>query len=469
MTISSKSSAEFASELEDNIISRNSDYDTKIGPIPDLVINPLANVLELQNERIKSVQSLLSLVNDGSFTDTDLDEFVYNETMKRLSGAKSTVTLVFSRLHPPTVDITVSANFPVATLQDETTGASTIFLTIADATMIAANATSYYNPDTKKYELLVPAVALQPSEDANVGPNRVTRPLRPLNNFDTVFNRDSAIGGHGAETNGDLIDRYYLSLIGSSPAVVNGVEKILRNNYPQVIDSNEVYGNNTLNVRSATDGGAVDVYVIGSSAITYTETIVFPGRDQVISLSKQPVISITSAGAYTPDVDYILVKDTSGNAGSIRGADGIMWLTTGSAPAIGASVSVTYTYNSLLQALQDVFTQSDKQVPGRDILYKEATQIDVALNANLKIRSGFSVSAVTTAVTNAIQALFDGYKLSDDVEASDIQAVVRAFSSVDNFVITNLSKVGTTGNADILISANEYARISSSDLVITIV
>ena len=78
MPISRKTAAELAVDITNAIQGRNSDYDTRIGPVPDLVINPMAAVLELQHERIRSVQQLLSLEDDGSFTSQDVDEFVRN-------------------------------------------------------------------------------------------------------------------------------------------------------------------------------------------------------------------------------------------------------------------------------------------------------------------------------------------------------------------------------------------------------
>lgn len=469
MAISRKTAADYAAELEAAILARNTSYDTKVGPIPDLVIQPLSGVLELQNERIRIVQQLLSLSNDGSFTDTDLDDFVFNELLVRLTGARSTVTLIFSRATTPTVDITVRANFPVATLADESTGTSITFMTLVDTTLVAANAPAYFNTDTQRYELKVAAQAVNSSTAGNVASNRIIRPLRPLNGFDSVFNRDVATGGKDPETNSELIDRYFLSLVGTSPGVVNGIKKILRDQYPQTIDSNVVFGNNPMNVRGATDGGAVDAYVIGVTSISTTENIVFSGVDQVIPLTKQPIISLVSAGSFVQGTDFVLVKDTSGNKGSTRAEDGIKWLTTGSAPALGAVVSVTYTYNGLMQQLQDAFATDEKNVPGRDLLFKAATEVGITLSANLKIRPGFSVTAVTAAVSTAILSLINDSKLGADVEASDIQLVVRSFSSVDNFVITNLAKVGATGLTDIAISDNEYARMQTGNLILTVV
>lgn len=469
MAISRKTASEYATDIKNSIISRNTQYDTEVGPIPDLVVQPMSNVFELQNERIRAVQQLLSLINDGSFTDADLDDFIFNEQLVRLPGAKAQVTLTYSRATVPTANVTIKANFPVGTLPDETTGQAYTFLTLEDATLVAANAASYFNNDTQRYELSVAASALLGASASNVGQNRITRPLRPLLGFDSVSNKAVAAGGKDQETNAQAIDRYFLSLTGTSPDVVNGVNKIVRNTFSSVIDSNLVFGNNPLNVRAATDGGAVDVYIIGSIPVTKTESVVFPGVDQTIALSKQPINSIVSAGAFIQGVDFVLSKDTTGNKNSVRAADGVRFLIGGSAPAVGSTVSVTYTYNVLVTTLQNGFTTDDKNVPSRDILFKVADQINTTLSANIKIRPGFNVSAVVDAVSSSVLALINGNLLGDDIEASDIQAVVRSFSSVDNFIITNLSKVGDVGTSDILIGANEYSRMATSDLIITVI
>lgn len=469
MAISRKTASEYATDIKNSIISRNNNYDTEVGPIPDLVVQPMSNVFELQNERIRAVQQLLALINDGSFTDSDLDDFIFNEQLVRLPGSRAQVTLTFSRATVPVTDITIKANFPVGTLSDETTGQAYTFLTLEDATLVAANAAAYFNNDTQRYELNVAAQALLGSSASNVGQNRITRQLRPLVGFDSVTNKAEATGGRDLETNAQAIDRYFLSLTGTSPDVVNGVNKIVRNEFTSVIDSNLVFGNNPLNVRAATDGGAVDVYIIGNTPVTTTENIVFSGVDQPIVLKKQPVNSIISAGSFVQGTDFLIVKDATGNKNSVRASDGIRWVIGGSAPAVGSVVSVTYTYNVLVTALQNGFTTDDKNVPSRDILFKVADQINTTLSANIKIRPGFNVAAVVDACSTSVLALINGNLLGDAVEASDIQAVVRSFSSVDNFIITNLSKVGSSGVADIPIGANEYSRMATSDLIITVI
>lgn len=469
MPIQRKTSADYANDLANSITSRNTEYDTQVGPIPDLVINPLAGVLELQNERTRAVQSLLSLINNGSWQDADLNNFVYNELMLRSSGSRATTTLVFARSTPPTVDTTVKTNFPVSTLADEQTATSFTFITLADATMVAANAPSYFNPSTQKYELHVPAMSIASNSLTNVGPNRIIKPLRPLSGFETVTNPDAAINGADTESNTQLIERYFLSLMGSSPAVVRGITKTLRALYSNVLDSNIVYGNNVLNTRAAADAGATDVYFIGSIPSAKTENFTFPGANQVIPFTYQPVINITNISGYVQGTDYILVRDTSGYAGSVRGSDGVKWLTTATTtPAVGAVITVSYTYNVLNTTLQNEFTAEQNQVIARDILYKSATQVDTTLSANIKILAGYNQTTILGLISTAILNLFSNYKLGMNVEGSDIQAVVRSFTSVDNFVITNLSRVGAAVSiTDMVIGANEFARMAPTDLILT--
>jgi hypothetical protein len=288
--------------------------------------------------------------------------------------------------------------------------------------------------------------------------------------FDNVFNRDAAVGGADTEIDDDLISRYYISLAGTSPGISYGIKKIIRDLYSSVYDSYIVFGNDILNVRGATDSGAVDVYVIGSTSNTVIETVVFVGVNQIIPLANRPVVSVTSAGAYVPGTDYEFVQDTtSGYAYSTRSADGIRFLPGGVAPAVGGTVAVTYTQNSLMSTLQTGFMAEDMVQPGRDILFKAATQVDITISANLKVRAGYTPTTVLSTVRTAILDYINALKLGDDIENSDIQGVVRAYTSVDNFVITNLAEVGLTGTADMLISVSEYARLDTADLLITLI
>jgi hypothetical protein len=140
-----------------------------------------------------------------------------------------------------------------------------------------------------------------------------------------------------------------------------------------------------------------------------------------------------------------------------------------SSPTVGAPVSITYIYDTLVKSLQNAFLSDNNNAPSRDMLFKLATQVNVTLTANIKLISGFTITTVINAVRQAILSLINCNKLEVNVEASDIQAVVRSFTSVDNFIITNLSRVGSIGVSDIIIGANEFSKIASADIILNII
>jgi hypothetical protein len=190
---------------------------------------------------------------------------------------------------------------------------------------------------------------------------------------------------------------------------------------------------------------------------------------------KQPVISIESVsdsgGTYTQypstGASYKLEKDTGSYAGSSKANDGVYFIPSASTlPALGTVLTVQYKYNSLPTSMLAEFSKSDMDVPGRSLLFKEATQVDLSMAASIKVRSGFAVDSTKISVRSAITSYINALKLGEPVEGSDLQAVVRRFTGVDNFVITNLSRLGSTGLSDITATPFEYMRIADVDLTL---
>lgn len=473
LTTQKKSASEFAYELKNLILSYNNNYDVEVGAIPDLFIQPQANVLELINDNIILVYKLLSLSNQDVFSDTDVDAVVYNESIVRSQGSNSTVVLTFSRTTIPTADITVRANFPVATQVDETTGASYIFRTTEDQTMYFASAASYFNTTTNKYELNINAECTSQTADANVAQNRINRPLRALSGFESVTNKSAAAFGSGPEGNQRLIDRYFISLAGSNPSTVFGLKSTVLDNYPTIADVCEVYGNDSLMTRAADDAGAIDMYMLAESPTTYTETLSFPGRSQLFKFTKQPVMSVTSVGAYVAGVDYNATIDTtSGYAYSYLADSGVTFVTASdfTPPIPGDSITVTYVYDALPELMQSEFTTEDRIDPCRNLLFKTGIKVQIVLAANLRVMSGYSSTTVLSAVQTVIINYVNSLGMDDDVEQSDIQQVVRAINGVDNFIFIVMYKYGDVPTlSDVSISKREYARILLSNLTITVI
>ena len=478
MPIDKISQAQFATQLAAGINGRADDLDTAFGPVPDACIQPQAQVLEAQNDRVRQLSLLLTLANAGAFDgfDSDLEGIVFNEGLTRILGAGSSTTVVFARASAPASDALVQRGFPIGSTEDASSGDTITFVTSEAKTLPAATASSYFNIQTQKYELSVPVVSIIQGSSTKVGPNKLTRPLRPLGAFDSVTNPEAATGGRDQETNAELIDRYLLSVIGRQLGTPSGIDRLARADYPTVSGLKSVYGSNALLVRAATDAGAVDTWIKGSAPVQTSENQTYLGVGQLLAVTTPPLVSIVSvqsgANTYIEDSDYEVVSDDSGIGRSTREAAGIRFLTGGptALPALGDVVTLTYTYDNLIRSLQSGFTTDDTLVLGRDLLFRRGIEAPIVLTARLKVATGFNATTVQAAVVAAILAFVNALNLGDAVENSDIQGVVRAISGVDNFLIDRLTLSSVlVGTSDIPMPDNNYPTFASADLSVGLI
>jgi uncharacterized phage protein gp47/JayE len=467
MPVNKVTATQFAAQLNQSIQDRNSSYDTELGPIPDVQVNPTSNVLEEQNDRIRDVSNLILLSEVEGFEDVDVDNFVFNEFLIRNLGGKSSGTVVFSRATAPQIDIPVQRGFPIATSPDEETGETVVFITTEAKTLTVSTASSFFNIETERYELEVAVQATVAGSIGEVGPNRITRPLRPLSGFDTVTNRNRTSPATDRETNSELLERYKIAIPGTQLSVRSGIELFVRGNYPDAGDILVVTAGDPLITRTGEGGNAIDVFVTGSQSTSRSDSQQFIGLGQLIILENQPVVSITNVPGYVAGTDYEFVKDTTGVSDSPNAQDGIRFLVGGASPSVGSSFSVEYEQNILLSNIQSAFSDADNDVGGQDILIRSGTQVDITLTAVLTVVQGFSFSTVRSAVITAITSFINGLGLGDTVEKSDIQLEVRRVNGVDNFVFLLLDRVGGTGNADVEIEKNEFPSITSGDITVT--
>lgn len=475
MPIQKITTAQFRDRLRRAILDRTDTHDVAYGPIRDIVIDPMATVLENQNDRIRTISLLLTLEDPSALSEDDLDGIVFNEGLVRIEGARASTTLTFSAVtvDPTGPNLVVQRGFPVATTPDTSTGETVTFVTTEEATLVAASRSAYFNIQTQRYELRVPARATVQGDVGRVGRGRVKRPLRPLVGFDEVTNESATVGGRDRETNTELVERYLLTVRGTDLATPAGIEAFTRNNFPSVEDVLVEY---TDVPRTGSAPGSVDVFIVGETSITTSENLEFIGVGQLIALGNAPVDvvgSVTSgANTYIEGTDYEVVQDTSASSRSVQAVEGVRFLPTATTPlpSAGGVVTVTYSYNSLIRDLQVASEQDENFVIGRDLLFREGFEVDIIIEAQLRVESGFSTTAVPAAVSTAVQDFINGLGLGEPVEASDVNLAARQVQGVDNFIITRLVRDPTdTGTADINIDTNEYARTNASNFTVTLI
>lgn len=475
MPIDKITQAQFADQITQGINNRNANLDTAFGPIPDTCIQPQAAVFENQNDRIRQLSLMLTLSNPDAFSgyESDLNGIVFNETMTRSQGAGASAVCIFIRKTPPPIDAPVPRGFPIGSEPSSSDGTTVTFIVTQAATMLQASASSYFNILTQQYELPVPVLAVVAGTVGQVGANQIDRPLRPLGLFDRVTNTSASQGGRDAETNAELIDRYLLAIIGNQIGVAPGIEKVVRADFPEVVSLYIAYGTDPLLTRAASDGGAVDCWIQGSSLLQIAENHVFLSIGQVIAINVPPLVQVLSVAfggtTYVEGTDYVVVFDDTGVSGSTRATDGVEFISGGSSPPAGAIVTITYTTDNLIIALQNDFQLPENLELGRDLLFRRGVATPIIHTAVLTVVTGFSTTQVLAAVQSAVLAFVNGLGLGQPVQGSDIQLVVRSIDGVDNYVITRLTLTTVaSGTADIPIAGNEYATLSQANLSITL-
>lgn len=462
---------QFAAQIAAEINLRDNSADTTYGPIPDWSINPQARVLAQQSETSR-VLSLQQSMDPTAFAEgsEDLNAMLFNEGIVPPDGSPTTATLTFFRNTAPTADLVIQRGFPVATTPDTASGASLTFVVAEARTLPVASASSYYNLERNRYEITVVATCATPGVSGRVGPNRIRRPLRPMS-FDGVSNLAASTGGTDPMTNVEKVALYRVAIRGRQTGTPNGIVRAVLADFPGVRDVYPVYGNNPLLTRANDQAGAVDAYVITNTATQTVENITFYGLGQLMVPTTQPVVQILSvvsgANNYVEGVDYEVVL--SALDGSVESTTGIRFIaSTGSLalPTVGSAVTVTYTYDDTIRLLQAQFDEPDNLEIGRSLLFRMGIDVPFVLTANIKVASNFSQTTVIAAVRTALLNFFNvTLGLGDTVEVSDIQAVVRAVSGVDNFIITRLTpSTELVGTTDVPLEGNEYPTLASADL-----
>lgn len=480
-----KTAAQIAQQLATALLNRTNKYDTGFGPVPDVVFNPLAAVLEDQNNNgLVPLSLLLSLQNSTAYSDDLLNSVVFNENILRPLGSYATVTLTFSRSKPFASSDTglVPAGYPVATQQDEASGQSVTFVTTQAYDKTYAVAVLDPASNQTVYQLNVPAVCLIAGSAGSVGANQINIPLRPLVNYDSVSNTKASQVANDTYTNAQLIQLYLLAVNSRQLSVSTGSEFYALDNFAQVQDINEVFGTNPLLTRAGTDAGAVDAWIQGVNLTTQTDQIPFLGIGQTLVVSLPPIVQVDSVSRvsdghiFIQGTDFQVFMDPSGVSGSTRAQDGIQFLPLSSAqisagyfsPTPGDLISITYGYNALIQQLQSTESDPEVMVEGRDLLYRQGTDIVIYLAAEMTTLSTFVFTTVQNSVIVAILAYINGLTLGSTVEVAKIIAAAENVTGVDNFIVTQLSmNANVPGTVDISLPGNQYPTTSASNLQVT--
>jgi hypothetical protein len=201
--------------------------------------------------------------------------------------------------------------------------------------------------------------------------------------------------------------------------------------------------------------GAVDIYVRGGVSNQSIDTFIYYAGADYHTFNSQPVHLYTVSGSFsavgsvtgnlTEGTHYTIVKDSSVYAGSVRGNDEFYFLPI---LADGETIIITYVYNALISTLQAAVDGDSAKIVGADVLVKEAKVRWIDVTATVELFAGYDASTLATSVQTAITEKLNSYLIGQEVQQSDIIAIIAAVEGVDDVLVplTKFQENIATGN-----------------------
>ena len=448
--------------------SRRSNVDTSPGTFTrDVVIDAPARELEslyLDLNRTANAQSpdLASTI--------DIERLGRNFQLRRRGPLKATGMASFYSFEAPVETITIPRGTTVASkaLPD---GTSQQYVTTQDVTLGVTN----FNSTTGRYDVDVMVRAMVAGTDGNVPAGAIAAILDPVSGVAGVYNFNAFTNGADFETLASFRSRVKSVITGNNVGTVDGYYQTITR-ITDVLDAYVASTDTGIEELRRTDVGAVDIYVrglISTQAPSEVYTVPVSSPYELVT-SKQPIDLLTVdsfsligsvTGTLVEGTHYIIVRDTSKFAGSIRGSDKFVF--TGL--SAGEEVTIVYSYNSLIESLQTYMEEDSRKVLGADILVKGAIPRQINIACIIRALPGYTAQGVTTDVTTALTAFLNSYTIGEEVQQSDILAVIANTAGVDDVTVplSTFEESSVTGNlsqdtaGNLIIPADSYAVVGT--------
>lgn len=210
------------------------------------------------------------------FIDSAFDSLALNFNVKRGGARPAVVEQTFYTFTKPTKDLVVQQGAIVTSATDPT---APRFISRGQVTLPALNASAYYNPEKRRYEVKVQMVAESPGSNGNVPANSLTTIVSGAKGFLTV-NEVAADFGADRDSNLTLAENAMRALSSLDTGTSGGYARIAAGT-PGVFESKIVRSGDPCMmrdwdpVRGKHVGGKVDIYVKGTIERTEVETFAF--------------------------------------------------------------------------------------------------------------------------------------------------------------------------------------------------
>ncbi len=370
------------------------------------------------------------------------------------------------------------------------------------------NGTPTYDSDRNLYYIELMCEAEIAGVNGNVGAGTISVKVDNISGVVQVRNPIASFNGSDAESDLDLATRAPTAWSAWSLDTVGGIEAFFKGQ-PSVDDAYVAKPGNPLVGRNPR-GAPVDIFVSqDSDSVVNTDVFISSrsmpvvGNEQALlqdlfaqnnSLSTtaalytfppttsativyypniQPVLSVLSvSGTTSGNITFTIHLDTThGFSGSTRSRTYIEMTIPGGA-TISETISIQYTYDASMVALQNTIDMPENNLISQDLLVRAGKEVSVNITGETVVFQGYTASGVqATIVSNLTKLLGSGkastgkiysrYRLGQRVDYSDLLAVALAVEGVDRIDTWIVEIHGTSFTSTYLFINSEYARIGT--------
>lgn len=403
-------------------------------------------------------------------TVSDVEKLGTNFQVVRKGPTKATGIVTFYTFNAPASPVTISKG----TILSSKSGAGSSaqqYMTTQDVVLSLLN----FNADTGRYEVNCMIRASAAGMSANVPPGAISAMVNPVAGIDGVYNYNAVGNGLDFESLSQFRSRLKASLLGNNIGTANGYYNTIIQNSDVIDVSVSALGIGTISITRNVPG-AVDVYIRGLVSTQFNEIYAVPGtilRELIVS--KQPIDILAKStfsligsitGVLVEGTHYNVVQDTGNLGGSVKASDRFVFTNL---VASGEIITIIYSYNSLVETLQNYMEDVSRKVLGADLLIKASKPRKINIECTIRVLSGYVASTIVTAVSNSLAAALNTYTIGEEVQQSDILAVIVNTTGVDDVVVplTTFEEDSSTGNLrqnslkNIEIPSDSYATVGT--------
>jgi hypothetical protein len=150
-------------------------------------------------------------------------------------------------------------------------------------------------------------------------------------------------------------------------------------------------------------------------------------------------------GAFSTTITAPVISPTQITVGSTSGFGTGSATLAGFKPDNNTNITITYTYDSLIEILQALFNDNNNHIVASDILVREAIIALISVTASILVLPGFVPPTVVSNVQTALTIYLNALGLGAVIDLSDLVLVIEGVPGVDQVDLSTLSFSSTKG------------------------